>query len=262
MPPPTDREALVALLAEQARSDASPSGAAAPEPEPEELLDYLAGRLPPEEAQRIERLLVASPEAARALLDLAELEAAGTTAGERPAELAAVAGWRDLRSRLPGARPSRRRLPPWLSTIAASLLLVTVGGLGWKVRSQGEELSRQGEELSRQEQELSRPIVNPMNVEFHSKTRASEEMKSYKLSPGTPFRVVFDQKVRCPLYTAELTGPGGDAQTIEGLKRDEQGRIAVTWPRGLEPGDYGLRLLGCEPRRELQENRFQIVRSP
>lgn len=246
MSPPTDREALAALLAEQARSDASPAAA---EPEPEELLDYLAGRLPPAEAQRIERLLVANPEAARALLDLAELEAAGTAAEDRPAELAALAGWRDLQSRLPGARSSPRRLPPWLSTIAASFLLVAVGGLGWKVRSQ--------------ERELSRPIVNPVNAELHAKTRASLG-KSYELAPGAPFRVVLVLGAeRCPLYTAELKVPGaGGAQTIEGLRRDEQGRIALTWPRGLEPGSYDLRLLGCEPRRELQENRFRIVRSP
>ena len=70
MPPPssTDREALISALAEQARSDA-PAG---PDPEPEELLDYLAGRLAPEDEQRVARQLVASPAAARTLLDLAE----------------------------------------------------------------------------------------------------------------------------------------------------------------------------------------------
>jgi hypothetical protein len=248
MPPPTDREALVALLAEQARSDASPSGAAASEPEPEELLDYLAGRLPPEEAQRIERLLVASPEAARALLDLAELEAAGRMVEERPAELAAVAGWRELQSRLPGARPSPPRLPPWLSTIAASLLLVTVGGLGWKVRSQ--------------EEELARPVANSESFEL-AVARAGRD-PSQELLPGTPLRLLISPARRCSLYTVRLEGlKSGDVQTIKGLRPDKGGRLTPLWPRGLEPGSYNLRILGsgCEPGQDKPDERsFQITR--
>nr|MDP9122821.1 hypothetical protein [Acidobacteriota bacterium] len=63
-PPRTDSAALVAALAERSRGGA-PSAA----PEPEELLDYLAGRLSPEDEERIGRQLAADPEAARALLD-------------------------------------------------------------------------------------------------------------------------------------------------------------------------------------------------
>src|SRR5215216_3938761 len=115
--PSTDRDALIAALAEQAQSDA-PDAPGMPEPEPEELLDYLAGRLAPEDEQRIARRLVADPAAARSLLDLAEIQAAGATAGERPAELAVLASWRDIRDRLPGAW--LRRSPAWLPAIAAS----------------------------------------------------------------------------------------------------------------------------------------------
>src|SRR3954447_23843892 len=119
--PPTDREALIAALAEQARS-----GPPSVETEPEELLDYLAGRLSPEDEERLGRQLAASPEAARALLDLQDLEAAGAAAGTQPAELAGRAGWRDLQGRLPAAVPWFRRLPPLLSSIAAALLVTTV----------------------------------------------------------------------------------------------------------------------------------------
>jgi hypothetical protein len=245
MPPSTDREALVALLAEQAGSDVSP---AAPEPEPEELLDYLAGRLSPEEAQRIERLLVASPEAARALLDLAELEAAGTAAEERAAELATFAGWRDLQSRLPSARSSPRRLPSWLSTIAASLLLVTVGGLGWKVRSQGEELAR--------------PVANSESFNL-AVTRADREPSKEPL-PGAPLRLMIATDRRCAVFTARLERTeSGDVQTIKGLKRDKGGWLTPLWPRGLKPGFYNLRILGlgCEPGQDGPDERsFRITR--
>src|SRR4051794_23131156 len=104
--PPTDREALIAALAEEARSGA------AGEPEPEELLEFLAGRLPPEDERRVERQLAASPEAARALLDLQDLEAAGAAAGTQPTELAVRAGWRDLQGRLPAASSWRHPFPP------------------------------------------------------------------------------------------------------------------------------------------------------
>jgi len=67
-----DREALIAALAEQARS----TGTDGPEPEPEKLLDFLAGRLDPEEEERLSRYLMANPKASRALVDLADLEAA------------------------------------------------------------------------------------------------------------------------------------------------------------------------------------------
>src|SRR5437660_12743030 len=98
--PPTDRDALIAALAEQARSGAPPG-----DPDPEELLDFLAGTLPPEDERRVDRQLSASPEAARALLDLADFEAAGAAAGTQPPELAVRAAWRDLRERLPVALP-------------------------------------------------------------------------------------------------------------------------------------------------------------
>ncbi|HEX7182282.1 MAG TPA: hypothetical protein VF756_10590 [Thermoanaerobaculia bacterium] len=237
--PPTDPEALIAALAEQARSDAG----GGPEPEPEELLDYLAGRLSPEEEQRIGRQLAADPDAARALLDLAEFEAAGdTAAGERPADLAVIAGWRDLKERLPAAAPRSRHPPAWLSAIAASLLVATVGLGTWVWRLQGE---------------LDRPVANLASLDLVSGSRAGNE-PVIELPPGAPLRLVLAPAERCPGYTAEVEGPRpGDRQTIERLERDDQGRLNVLLR--LEPGSYGLRLFGCEPRRTLEEHRFRIM---
>lgn len=234
--PPTDPEALIAALAEQARSGA------AEEPEPEELLDYLAGRLSPEDQQRLERHIVASPAAARALLDLADLEAAGASAGTRPSELAMHAGWRDFEARLPSARSWSRRLPPLLSAAAAVLLVTTLGLGSWVLKLQGE---------------LSRPVANLPSLDLVSGSRAGAE-RTIELPPGTPLRLVLAPAERCSGYVAEVKGPQpGDRRTIEDLERDEQGRLNVLLR--LEPGSYGLRLFGCEPRRELEQHRFRIT---
>lgn len=236
--PSTDRDALIAALAEQARSDAP----GMPEPEPEELLDYLAGRLAPEDEQRIARRLAADPAAARALLDLAELEDTRAETGGRPAELAVMAGWRDIRGRLPGALPQPHPLSQLLPAIAASLLVATVGLGSWGLKLQSE---------------LHRPIANLTSLELPSGSRAAGE-QVVELSPGTPLRLVLAPAERCPSYSAEVEGPGsGDRQTIQGLERDELGRLTLLLR--LEPGSYGLRLLGCEPRRELEEHRFQVI---
>lgn len=239
--PSTDRDALIAALAEQARSGA-PAG---PDPEPEELLDYLAGLLAPEDEERIARRLVADPAAARALLDLAELEAAREAAGEGPAELPAVAGWRDFQARLSDSTPPPRRFPVWFSAIAASLLVATLGLGSWVWRLQGE---------------LHRPVANLASLELPPGSRAASEPVAV-VPPGDPLRLVLAPAERCPSYAAEVEGPrSGDRQTIEGLKRDDFGRLTLQlWP---EPGSYGLRLLGCEPqRRVLEEHRFRVTRT-
>jgi hypothetical protein len=237
--PPTDREALIAALAEEARSGA-PS--AETEPEPEELLDYLAGRLSPADEERLGRQLAASPEAARALLDLEDLEATGAAAGTRPAELAARAGWRDLQGRLPAPVPWFRRLPPVLSSIAAALLVTTVGLGVWDMKLQ---------------EQLRQPIANVKSLDLVSGSRAAGEPVAH-LAAGEPLRLVLAPAEQCPNYAAEVTGPGaGDHRTVGPLKPDARGILTLLWPG--EPGIYSLRLFGCEPRRELEDRRFRIV---
>lgn len=237
--PSADEKALIAALAEQARGDA-PEG---PAPEPEELLDYLAGRLAPEDEQRIARQLAADPAAARALLDLAELEAAGAEAGERPTDLSAVASWRALRDRLPGGPARPGRLAALLPAVAASLLMTTLGFGSWTWRLWGE---------------LHRPIVNVVNLELVSGIRADGE-KIRELPPGAVLRLVFPSAESCASYAAEVEWPrSGDRQTIEGLERDESGRVTFLLRRP-KLGAYRLRLLGCEPRRGLEEHRFRLT---
>jgi len=235
MPPPrTDREALIAALAEEARRAAPES----PDPEPEELLDYLDGRLAPEDEERVGRQLAASPEAAQALLDLEELEAATVQAGTGPADLAARAGWRDFQSRLPEAAPRSHHPPAWLTAIAAALLIATIGLSAWVLRLQGS---------------MRQPIANVPSLDLISDGRGTEPVAT--VPPGVPLLLRLSPAERCPVYTAEVSGPG-DHWTVEGWRRDTRGNL--TLQVAGEPGPYELRLLGCEPRRELEEHHFRI----
>jgi hypothetical protein len=239
--PPTDREALIAALAAETRLTGTDE-----EPEPEKILDFLAGRLEPDEEESLSRHLLAHPEASRALLDLAELEAAGAEAGKRPADLAALAGWRDLERRLPSPATSRfrqffqpRMLQP--AALAAALLVSTIGLGTWVWRLQGE---------------LNRPVANLPSVEL-SATREETE-PAVMLPPGAPLHLVISPVVRCPGYKAILEGPKpGDQIPVRGLVPDARGLLNPQLR--LNPGSYGLKLYGCEPQQEAGNYRFTVT---
>ena len=234
--PPTDAEALIAALAKEARS-AAPSGKL--EPDPEELLDYLAGRLSPADEERVGRQLVASSEAAGALLDLADFEAAGAAAGQAPGDQTAHAGWRDLQRRLPASAGVSwfRRQPPLLSGIAATLLVSTLS-LGVSVVMLLKERGR--------------PVANVPTLELDAGSRAADEL-ALELPAGGLLRLVVVPAEHCLIYNALIQGPER-RDPIKGLEVDERGNLTVVVP--VEPGAYGMRLQGCG--RELGEYRFRI----
>jgi hypothetical protein len=132
---------------------------------------------------------------------------------------------------------------PALSALAAALLIAAVG-LGVRV--------------AQLESERDRPIGNLASLELAAATRADRE-PTVELAPGEPVRLVLAPAERCDDYAAALTGPTpGDRRTIAGLERDQLG--LVTLLLRPQPGSYSLRLLGCQPRRELESYGFRIVR--
>lgn len=235
----SDSKALTIVLAEEALERAGE----APEPTAEELLDYLAGRLPPAAEKALQRQLVAHPELAEKLLDLEAFAEAGEKAGGGPSDLATHAGWRDFEARRTADGAPSRRPPLWLSALAASLLVATLG-LGFRVW-----------ELERQQ---GRPIANLRSLELAAGSRAGVE-PTVELEPGAPFQLVLEPGARCPAYEAMIAGPGsGESRTVSGLARDDRGLLTLLLPGA--PGTYRLTLYGCEPRRELVSHRFQVVR--
>lgn len=249
--PMTDMEALTAVLAEWARESAGP------DPEAEELLDYLEGRLSAEADREMERRLVASPSATRKLLDLAAIAEAGAAAeaagAQEPADLAVHAGWRDLQARLPrrsaGAeRP--RRLQAGLLALAATLLLavLALGTWVWQLERGSASGSGTGDGLM---------MANLETLELFGAVR-SDRLPAVTVEPGEPFRIALHPEDRCPTYRAEIVGPAADERrVVPGLERDELGLLTLLF-RG-RPGTYTLRLLGCEPEQELSTYGFEIV---
>jgi hypothetical protein len=230
-----EREALSAALAAEARSTGTDG------PEPEKLLDFLAGRLDPEEEERLSRYLMTHPEANRALVDLETAGAeAGKQSGKRPAGLAAVAGWRDLERRL--HNESSRRFQTLLPAFAAALLVVTAGLSAWVWQLRGE---------------LSRPVANLRSLQL-SEVRAGTQPAA-EIAPGVPLRLVIRPVVRCSGYEAVLEGPRpGDRLAISKLAPDEMGLLTpLLYP---EPGSYDLRLYGCDPRQEVGTYGFTVKR--
>lgn len=243
---PKDSETLAEILAQSARDDAEAGPDSTPAPEPEELLDFLEDRLPPEEARRLDRRVVADPEASRALLDLADFAEAETSAGSAPPEVATHAGWRDFQKRLQEAEPTRARptpAPPWLMAVAAGLLVAVVG-LGawvWTLRQPPPLVVAQLESL-----------------DLVADVRGEETV--VPLAPGVPLRLVLRPEERHAEYRAEIrwTGPAGetDRRVEEGLVRDDLG--LVTLLLSGRPGEYELILSAGDPPRELERHRFLV----
>ncbi|HUP43575.1 MAG TPA: hypothetical protein VM599_10235 [Thermoanaerobaculia bacterium] len=267
---PTDAEALAAVLAERAAEEEAAwlgeepgGGAGGGEPGEEELLDYLEGRLAPEAEAELQRRLVASPEVARKLLDLADLVEAGSAARaearaqtgrgramDEPADLAVHAAWRGFQGRLP-ERPARPgRANRGLLALAATLLVAVVG-LGSRVW--------QLETGARTEADLM--VANLETLELFEGVR-SDRVPTVELDPDEPLHLVLAPAERCPSYRAELTRSTGsgpaDRRTVTGLERDDRGLVSFLF-RG-EPGRFALRLLGCEPEHEISTYDFEIVR--
>lgn len=259
-PPLTDREALLATLAQRAREHAGFEDAAgkdgepgepAPLPEPEELLDFLDGRLSSQEAECLERRLLADPEAARALLDLADFEQAVGQLDEPPGQqsprdLLTHAGWRDFEGRRRAAEGRSKPWRLWLPTAVAAVLAMGVGLLGLRVVML--------------EREIGQPVTNLRSLELAAGNRAGGEPVA-EVAAGEPLLLVFLPEARCEEYQGVLEGPTAAAhQPLHALRRDPLGRLTVQLRPS--PGAYTLELSACGPGGSPQSYRFRVIRPP
>lgn len=249
-----DEAALAEALAARLRRDAAAApgtGAGAGEPpDAEELLAYLDGSLEPAHEARLARRLVDDPQAARALLDLADLDRAASGAAPAVPDLETRRAWRELRSRLPAAGATGDRSAAgagqrWWAATAAALLLVSLG-LGswvWELR-----------------QAQQQPVANLRTLELAA-TRQGGGAADVELAPGAPLLVVLEPVASCAAYRLTLDGPGAGApRVLPDLRRDDRGLLTLLLTG--EPGRYVLRLSGCDPPRPLQEHAFRIVPEP
>lgn len=246
----TDAEALVAALAEEAAERAGDH------PRLDELADYLAGDLDPEVEARIQDHLVACRTCTTQLLDLETLSQPDPQPADGVADLALAAAWREQKSRIgeiDGAR-RRQRTMRWVSAVAASFFVATVG------------LSVHVSQLRQTIAGLEAPEINPQVAYLDaSATRSGADPVTVELGADdrsllltlTPTGSVWpDYEVRV------LSVSGTEVWDGRGFVPSEFGTLRLRMPRALLPeGDYEVRLHGLDgDRRELLQTIELLVR--
>lgn len=205
--------------------------------DPDTLVAYHVGELPPDEEARVQDHLVACRECAELLLDLDALHNPGFGADE---EVSVDAVWQGVREEIrkapvpivPFRRPSS---PRWLQPLAAVLAAAVVGLSLWVVSLRG------------QLDDLSRPELNAPVLDLASGTARGE---------GSPPPVATVPS-GARLFTVILS-PAGQ-RTYEEYRveiADAAGRV-VWGDRGLTPNAYGSFSLTL-PRSALGTGDFRV----
>jgi hypothetical protein len=226
-------------------------------PSDDEIAAYHAGTLPPADIARVQDHLVGCPECTTLLLGLNDLAQESEPAP--PEEIAAA--WEGLKKRLPSREPAakakplappaiRRRPgaapPPWLTSLAAALLVAVVGLPSWVVS------------LRRTVDDLAAPQVNaPLADAFAGPLRGDQEETVVELAPqDRRFNLALHSKDLRTFgdYEAEIVrADGGLVWRGRGLRRNEIGSFVLSLSRRLmPPGQYHARLWGIDgQKREL-----------
>jgi hypothetical protein len=229
----TDKEALLEALGLPATP---PRGS---ESDTEQLLDYLEGKLDEERERSLQERLLADPGLSRQLLDLEAFLRAPEPGPASVADLPTAAGWRDFQRRLE-ARPGRRWGPRWLQTAAGLLLVSNFALLGLHLKQSPSAL----------------PLVAELQTLDLDPTLRSSAVEEVLIRPGDPIRLVLWPETLCAAYQLRFEGSGAPPP-ITGLSRSPQGSLDL-WAR-LEPGEYQVRVTGCESSEVLLKMPFRVL---
>ncbi len=225
-------------------------------PDAETLAAYHARELPAAAELRLQDHLLLCRECAGLLLDLERLDDPGFASEIEIPEGTGEALWDGLRQEIrkepaPAAAavipfPGRRSLapPPWMSALAAALLVAVIGLSVWVV-----SLRRTVGELSRPE--INAPVLDlvPSGVGEREGGRAPAAVvpsgaRSFTLilSPGR--RGDFQD------YEAEIARGGKVVWRGRGLRPNDYGSFSLTLSRqALGAGEHRLRLFGIQSDR-------------
>jgi len=220
-------------------------------PDPETLAAYHARELPEDEERGIQDHLLVCRECAELLLDLERL---GDPGFGRDVEIPAGTGevlWERLRQEirerprqetvLPFAPRRRAVPPPWMSALAAALLVAVVGLSVW---------------VAALRQELSRPDLRPFMVDLApvgARVRDGGSAPATVIPSGTSrFTLILNPERPGDFqeYEAEFERTDGVVISQRGIGQNLYGLFFLSETRSaLGAGDYRIRLFGIRNGR-------------
>lgn len=219
-------------------------------PEADTLAAYHARELPEEDERRVQDHLLVCRDCGELLLDL---EGLGDPGFGRDVEIPAgtdEAVWERLRQEIRAdprqaavlPLPARRRAapPPWMSALAAALLVAVIGLSAWVA-----SLLRTVEELSRPE--VNAPVLDLVPLGIGQRDEAAAPDAEVP-SGARLFTLILSPARRGDFqdYEAEIASSGGAVVwRARGLRPNDYGSFSLAVPRSsLGAGEHRLRLLG------------------
>jgi anti-sigma factor RsiW len=244
--------------------EGSPIG---PHPAPEQIVAYHEHRLPAEEMESLRAHLVACPDCAAQLVELAALVEGDDAPGPEMSRAELDAAWQRQRGKLfPGSPlsfPDRRThdAPPRLrrAWAAAASLGLAAALLAVVVAVQWRTIVR-----------LERPQVNPplVNLRLEGSVRqGNQKIRELHLTPEVERAWVIlnpDGELDYPSYDAEIRSADGEVVLrLADLRSSEAGNFRLEIPRALLPeGEYRIVLLGKKGGQRRIVGEFELrVRS-
>ena len=236
------RQAIRELTAEERRGLTD-------HPTPNELVDYHAGDLTPEERERIQDHLTLCPACVQAFLALDTFpDPQALQPDEQMSDRAVTGEWERFRERTgeirkaSSRRAGRPAVAPW--ALAASLLLAVLGLTA--------ELAR----LRQQVEALSQPRAGVEIIALFPRGESVERSGGGPEAVAPPpwadrLVLLLDAPAvrQFPTYEAAIQKAGGpQVWRGGGLNRSPEGTLALEVPRRLLPaGSYQIHLFGTEP---------------
>lgn len=211
-------------------------------PAPEDLLDYHAGDLPPEERERIQNHLALCPGCVRVVLDLQSFpDVEPVREEDRLTEDELAAEWRRFETRIRAPRMPRWAPSPLPLALAAALLIAVVGLSLWVARLRNEV---SGLSAPRADVYIADLVPHGETVE-----RAEGREEAVRV-PAWADHVLLLLNLADPSshpeYRVEIEkADGTEVWSRDGVHRSEDGTFALEVPRRLLPaGIYRIRLSG------------------
>jgi anti-sigma factor RsiW len=230
-------------------------------PTPNELVDYHAGDLTPDERERLQDHLTLCPACVQALLALDTFpDPQALRPDERLPEDAITAEWERFQERTgeirrpppPPRRTRRPSLAPW--ALAASLFVAVLG------------LTTELARLRVRVDALSRPRAGVEIVTLFPRGESVERSGGPEAvaPPAWADRLVLVLDApavrQYPSYEAAIQAEGGaEVWRGGGLNRSPEGTLALEVPRPLLPaGSYRIHLFGTEPAGPVALTDFEL----